>query len=77
LPLPGRGRNQAVLEGKNGEGGIRTLGDVAATPVFETVSDYPQAIVNSDVSANDSRVLASCLALLAEKSPDLALVAER
>jgi hypothetical protein len=25
-----------VVEGKNGEGGIRTLGDVAATPVFET-----------------------------------------
>jgi hypothetical protein len=36
MPLPGRGRNQAVVEGKNGEGGIRTLGDVAATPVFET-----------------------------------------
>jgi hypothetical protein len=36
-----------------------------------------QGIVNTDTSENASRVLASCLTFLYQKSPDLALLVER
>ena len=46
-------------------------------PVFKTVPETPQPLVNSSISANDANNLASCLALLARKSPDLAFLVER
>ena len=60
----------------NGEGGIRTLGDLATTPVFETGSDSPQPPIASATSDDSRENLASCLALLAKQSPDLALLVE-
>src|SRR5439155_11661531 len=60
----------------SGEGGIRTLGDLATTPVFETGSSFPQPLTNSATSDDAPENLAFCLAFLAKKSPDLALLVE-
>jgi len=47
-----------------------------ATPVFKTGGATSQRIGNSGVSADAPTDLASCLALLAQISPDLALVVQ-
>jgi hypothetical protein len=62
---------------RSGEGGIRTLGDVAATPAFETGTKSPQLVADSRASADDPGVLPCCLALLTRKCPDLATVVRR
>jgi hypothetical protein len=69
-------RFDVTLCGVSGEGGIRTLGDLATTPVFETGSAETQPVVKSKACENNANNLASCLALLAKKSPDLVHVVE-
>jgi len=44
---------------------------------LQSVDDSTQAVDTSVTSKNAPNVLASCLALLARKSPDLALLVER
>src|SRR5436309_2995337 len=61
----------------SGGGGIRTLGRLAPSPVFKTGNEIPQQPSSPPDTETMSAVLASCLALLAQKSTDLALVVER
>src|SRR5262249_39956703 len=65
--FPGRG----VREGEAPPGFEPGGADLQSSPLL------PQLVVNADASENASGVLASCLALLARKSPDLAMLAER
>src|SRR5438067_11725782 len=51
--------------------------NACALPVFKTGAVATQPLDNSGTSANGPADLASCLALLAEKSPDLALLVQR
>ncbi len=44
---------------------------------LQSAPALPQALDPSTTSANEKNVLASCLALLHQKSPDLALLVER
>jgi len=61
----------------NGEGGIRTPGDLSATSVFETVPANPQPLAISGTCDNRQIVLADCLALFSAFDPRLALLIER
>ena len=61
-------------EGRGGEGGSRTHGDLATTPVFKTGPQSAQAVANKGTYDSGNSDLASHLALLAEKSPGLAAV---
>ena len=56
----------------SGEGGIRTLGSISATPVFETAPSSPQPLVIPETSAADAARLAFCLAPPTPADPDLA-----
>jgi hypothetical protein len=70
---------QLCLTGQqdSGEGGIRTLERVSPLTVFETVKGVPQATSRQTTYDDAENRLASCLAFLASKPPDLALIVER
>lgn len=57
----------------SGERGIRTLGTVSGTPVFETVPVIPEAIAETEDTAGAASVLPNCLPKSVPESVDSSL----